>query len=194
MGKHLEQLTRPEPIFSVAPNAKNIIFENFMAVIIALFVIIIFFLFVYWQIGFVSFDLIGLIIQPVFVVLIFILGVVIVSLLVLLVNYLFTGKFKYDFYKDKLVIYKKYFLKPEKCDEVFFRDIQRIQIKQQKDNSGSGKVILDLKESSVELESLTHVEEVEFKFRNLLQEFMVIQPLRKSERAMKNLRKQAEEL
>ena len=85
-------------------------------------------------------------------------------------------------------------MRPEKIDEVSFQEIQRIQIKHQKDNPEAGKIILNIKDGLIVLDSLNHVEEVEFKLRNLLQEFMVIQPLKKSARVMKLLKKQAEKI
>lgn len=170
---------------TLKPNIKKIFSKNIFSVVGAVLLIIIVLSVVNWFFGLdiflAPFETWDVSINPSKILLYAILTIVAVTIFLLIGNYLVTRNVRYEFYQDKLILYKNLFLIFIKSKEIPYQNITKISYNNDSIFNkifNSGTIVLDLsgmKESKVELEFIDNVTENVKYIQGIVQEFKSIQ-------------------
>ena len=170
------------------PNIKKIHLKNLSTIASAVFLISIILLTLHFFIGLdiflLVFEAFNITINPFVVLISAIIGIFAISMSLLLGNYLVARNLRYEFYKDKLIVYKNALLVFVNSKEIPYQNIAKTSY----NNNGifnsffnSGTIVLELtgmRENKVELQFIDNVEQTMQYIQNLIMESMYLQQQR----------------
>src|SRR3989338_10847563 len=167
------------------PNIKKIHLKNLSTITGIVFLISIILLMLHLSVGLdvflLVFEAFGITVNPSKVLLSAIVGILAVSALLMLGNYLAARNLRYELYQDKLIIYKNALLVFVNSKEIPYQNIVKISY----NNNGifnslfnSGTIVLELTgmgENKVELQFVDNIQQTTQYIQNLIREYMNIQ-------------------
>ena len=167
------------------PNIKKIHLKNLSTITGIVFLISIILLMLHLSVGLdvflLVFEAFGITVNPSKVLLSAIVGILAVSALLMLGNYLAARNLRYELYQDKLIIYKNALLVLVDSKEIPYQNIVKISY----NNNGifnslfnSGTIVLELTgmgENKVELQFVDNIQQTAQYMQNLIREYMNIQ-------------------
>ena len=167
------------------PNIKKIHLKNLSTITGIVFLISVILLMLHLSVGLdiflLVFEAFDITINPSMVLLSAVVGILTISALLMLGNYLAARNLRYELYQDKLIIYRNALLVFVNSKEVPYQNIVKISY----NNNGifnslfnSGTIVLELTgmgENKVELQFVDNIQQTTQYIQNLIREYMNIQ-------------------
>jgi hypothetical protein len=170
---------------TLKPNIKKIFFKNLFSIAGSVALIIGILLVFNWLVGLdiflVTFEAVGIDIDSYAILLYLILVIVMVSIFLLLGNYLVARNLRYEFHQNKIIVYTNAFLVFINSKEIPYQNIVKISYSYNgifNKLFDYGTIILDIsgmKEDKIQLEFIDNVEQTVQYIQNLMRGFMYTQ-------------------
>ncbi len=170
---------------TLKPNIRKIFFKNLFSIAGAVALIITILLIFNWLVGLdiflITFETLGIDFDSYTILLYFIVVIIVISISLLLGNYLIARRLRYEFYQNKLIVYTNAFLIFINSKEIPYQNIVKISYSNNGIFNrlfGYGTIILDIsgmKEDKIELEFVDNVEQTVQYIQNLMRGFMYAQ-------------------